>query len=980
MTNKPIFSFIIPTRNRIENCKKLLDSFRQKTTNLSQIEIVLVIDDDDAESKNFSYDGIHLKKTFTKPGQNMGALNMAGYHKTEGDYIMLFNDDVLIKTPGWDKKVFAAFRTFPDNIALVHVNDTVFQHNLCIFPFVSRTYCELLEGICPQDYIRYNIDDHIFDVFNLLAVLGQRRIIYLPNVIFQHLNYVPNASGQLEYLPDEKIHEVDIRRFNEFLPQRKNLAIRLMEHIVQYINKEKTKMWEKQLEAVNDSVAIRLPQHLRVCTETPRPQIATAISNDDSDIENFVTIISKKDALITKLENVINDNTSRLSNLATLVHDKDTHIRNLKNTINEKDAHIENLNVMISDKDRHIINIENIISHKYESIVWKTLNLFSKHNLKKALSYFKKHGFIASYKKCIEKITMKSPLVLNRALHEKEDLYYVWINKNEPTQKELDEQKNNLFKAEPKISIIVPVFNAPEHFLTAMIESVFSQTYSNWELCITDGASKGTYIKRILKEYARKDRRIKLKFISKNRGIAGNSNEAIVLATGDFITFLDHDDTLPQFALYEVINTINKNPNVDFIYSDEDKITEDGSKRIEPHFKQEWAPDTMLSYNYICHLSVIRKTVIDKVGRFREGFDGAQDYDLFLRALSISKCIVHIPKILYHWRAHKESTALEGQTKNYSIESSKRAITDYLINLNVKDFNVLEGLAYGTFQVSYKIEENPEVCIIIPSKDQVESLKKCITSIFNKTYYKNYNILIVDNMSQELETFNYYEIIKNKNRVSIINYNKPFNFSAINNYAVSKVQTDYILLLNNDIEVINGYWLTAMLEHAQRKAVGAVGAKLYYSNDTIQHAGVIIGLGGVAGHSHKHFPAKANGYFHRLMIIQNLSAVTAACMMIRKDLFHEIGGFDEKYSHAFNDVDLCMKIRKAGYLIVYTPNAELYHHESLSRGYEDTPEKQKRFNEEIKLFTKQWNYVLEKGDPYYNPNLTLAKEDFSIQV
>jgi len=557
--------------------------------------------------------------------------------------------------------------------------------------------------------------------------------------------------------------------------------------------------------------------------------------------------------------------------------------------------------------------------------------------------------------------------------------YYIWIKKHEPKGRMLEFQRDYKFNINPKISIIVPTFNTPRKFLVEMIDSVLMQTYSNWELCIADGGSKESYVKNILEEYVKKDMRMKKILLGENRGIAGNSNAALSLATGDFIALLDHDDLLAPFALFEIVKQINEHPEADFLYSDEDKISEDGKNRSNPHFKPDWSPDTMLSYNYLCHLSVIRKSIVDEVQGFREGYDGSQDYDLFLRVFKIARKIVHVPKILYHWRTHQLSVAQSGQAKIYAIDSGKRAIMDYLSNCDYKA-SVSDGIVFGTYRVSYEIKGCPKVSIIIPSKDKTGILKACISSILDKTDYPNYQIIIVDNLSEEKDTYEYYRHLKDYCQISIIHYNKPFNYSAINNYAVSQIETDHLLFLNNDTEIINANWITSMLEHAQRREVGAVGAKLYYPNDTIQHAGVIVGLGGVAGHSHKHFSKDASGYFYRPHIIQNLSAVTGACMMMRSEIFAEVDGFDERYSHAFNDIDLCLKIRERGYLIIYTPYAELYHHESLTRGYEGAPEKLKRFQKEIKLFKEKWGHILERVDIYYNPNLTLNREDFSLKI
>ncbi|MCK5237552.1 MAG: glycosyltransferase family 2 protein [Deltaproteobacteria bacterium] len=544
----------------------------------------------------------------------------------------------------------------------------------------------------------------------------------------------------------------------------------------------------------------------------------------------------------------------------------------------------------------------------------------------------------------------------------------------------MEKQKEIRFKFEPKISVIVPVFNTPGKFFIDTLRSVLNQTYSNWELCLVSGRSYAAQLEKKLKDHLKNDNRVRLKFIDDNKGITETLNDAISSAEGEYLTFLYHDEVLAPFALFEVITCINKDFELDFIYTDEDKITGYGNRRYEPHFKPEWSPDTILSCNYISHSTVIKKEIIDAVGGFRQGFDGAEDYDLILRATDRAGKIKRIPKILYHCRDNKGSVTLNSEARENAVTSGKKAVADFLDSKNTYKSHVSDGIVHGTYMVSYDIKSSPEVSIIIPTKDKVEVLKRCISSVLEKTDHPNYKIVVVDNSSEEKKTFDYYRELEANTRITILEYNEAFNYSAINNYAVSGVDSDYIVLLNNDTEVINSGWLTRMLEHAQRKKVGAVGAKLCYPNKTVQHGGVIIGLEELVGHSHRGCSKYDPGYFGRLNIIQNLSAVTAACMMMRREVFEEVGGLDERYSHVFNDIDLCLKMRGKGYLIVYTPYAELYHAEALSRGLDDTPEKMARLRKEVLLFQSCWDKVLKEGDPYYNPNLTHVAEDFSINI
>ena len=480
----------------------------------------------------------------------------------------------------------------------------------------------------------------------------------------------------------------------------------------------------------------------------------------------------------------------------------------------------------------------------------------------------------------------------------------------------------------------------------------------------------------------KKDPRIKVKFLEENFGISGNTNEAITQASGDYIGFLDHDDELAPFALYEVVRYINNHRSVRLLYSDEDKLYENNI-RSDPFFKPDWAPDHFLSQNYICHFLVIEKDVLAKTGKLRKEFDGSQDYDLILRLTELIKAseIGHIQKILYHWRVLPTSTSYSIQAKPSAMVSSKNAIQETLTRRKI-EAEVENGIIQDTYRVKYTIRGKPLISIIIPTKDHAEDLRKCIQSIVLKSTYDHYEIIIIDNDSHDPETLSLFSELKNDCRIRIIEYPHEFNFSGINNYAVGFANGELLLFLNNDTEVISQEWLSTMLEHAQRQEVGAVGAKLLYRDGTIQHAGVILGIGdtnsAVAGHSHKYACAGSPGYFSSLNIIRNYSAVTAACLMTRREVFDEVGGFDENLGVAFNDVELCLKIRTKNYLIVYTPYAELFHTESKSRGYDDTPEKTRRIQSEVRYIRSKWDMEIDKGDPYYNRNLSRIKEDFSL--
>lgn len=507
---------------------------------------------------------------------------------------------------------------------------------------------------------------------------------------------------------------------------------------------------------------------------------------------------------------------------------------------------------------------------------------------------------------------------------------------------------------QPKISIIMPLYNvAIEYFMGALF-SIFNQTYTNWELCIADASDKK------LTNLMNKKDKIKT-IIIENKGIAWNTNKALELATGEYVAFLDHDDLLTVNALEEVVIALNKNNELDIIYSDEDKVS--GLTIKDPFYKPDWAPDMLRSYNYICHLSVYKKSFINELGGLREGFDGAQDYDLILRATEKTTKIHHIPKVLYHWRMSSNSTAQNPDSKPYTDISAKKALTEHIERLGWKG-TVSNGLFKNSFKIEYELKEKPKVSIIICNKDKTELLNKCITSILTKTAYSNYDIIIVENNSVESKTFKYYEDIKS-DRIKVITWNNPFNYPAINNFGVENTDSEYILLLNNDVEVINSDWLDRMVEYIIREDVGIVGAKLYFPNNTIQHAGVIINDTRMPIHVGATGSRNDLGYMGRLKIVQNMMCVTGACLLTKKSVFNKVGKLDPLWALAFNDVDYCFKVFQAGFRIVWTPYAELYHHESQTRGYEDTPEKKKRFLGEIRHLVHKWNLLLSNGDVMY---------------
>ena len=555
--------------------------------------------------------------------------------------------------------------------------------------------------------------------------------------------------------------------------------------------------------------------------------------------------------------------------------------------------------------------------------------------------------------------------------------YAEWFTENLPSREELDQQRKTVFDKQPKISIIVPTYRTPEVFLREMIDSVVNQTYGNWELCIADGSEGDSVVEAILEDYTKKDSRIKYRLLEKNLGIADNTNAALELATGDYIGLFDHDDILAENALYEIVNALQED-DYDILYTDEDKISGDGKEHNDPNFKPDFSMDLFRSHNYITHFFVVKHSIMNKIEGFRSEYDGSQDYDLMFRCIENSEKIKHIPMILYHWRIHQNSVAGDPASKMYAYDAGKRAIEAHLKRMNIAASVEHQGL-WGMYHVKYETPGNPLISIVIPNKDHTKDLDVCIRSIQEKSSYRNFELIVVENNSTEKETFSYYEKIQEEfENVKVVTWEGSFNYSAINNFGVKYTNGEYLLFLNNDTEMISEHALEEMLGCCMREEVGAVGAKLLYEDDTVQHAGVVVGFGGYAGHVNTGIGRDDYGYMVRAMINCNYSAVTAACMLTKKELFLQVGGFDEQFVVACNDVDYCLQLRALDKLIVYNAFAEWYHYESKSRGYEDTPEKLARFENEVKKFQKKWPEILEKGDPFYNPNFPVTQAPFTL--
>ena len=588
------------------------------------------------------------------------------------------------------------------------------------------------------------------------------------------------------------------------------------------------------------------------------------------------------------------------------------------------------------------------------------------YNIQKGLRYLKHYGPKEFWIRLCER------------MEPEEVPYGPWFEKHKPSAEELERQRKKKWKNPPLISVAVPAYRTPPGFLEQMILSVKEQTYPHWELCIVNASRGEDGMEQVLGRYAGGDERIRVKNLEENLGIAGNTNEALEMARGEFVGLLDHDDLLAPQALFRIAEALTADPQADAVYTDEDKVTTDLSEHFQPHFKPDFNLDLLRSNNYITHFFVVRTRLAREAGGFCREFDGAQDYDFIFRCTEEAKKVLHVPEVLYHWRTHKASTADNPASKMYAFEAGKRAIEAHLARCG-QEGTVSLRKDLGFYRVEYPVQGEPLVSILIPNRDQKETLEKCLNSIWEKSTYNNYEILIVENNSSSPEIFNYYREIEKRPGVQILTWKEGFNYSAINNFGEKSAAGDYLLFLNNDVEVINPRWIEELLGNCQRKEVGIVGAKLYYPDDTIQHAGTVIGIGGIAGHAFLNMPRSRTGYLHKASLQMDLSAVTAACMMMKRQVFKQLGGFEERLSVAFNDVDLCLRTVQAGYLVVYNPEVELYHYESKSRGAEDSEEKVRRFQEEIEFMRCRWMDLLKKGDPYYNRNLTLSKWNYSLR-
>lgn len=625
------------------------------------------------------------------------------------------------------------------------------------------------------------------------------------------------------------------------------------------------------------------------------------------------------------------------------------------------------------------------------------------YRIKKGIRYFRHYGPKAFLNRLRDKM-------------EPEDVPYgPWYEKHRAGSEELIKQakREGGFSYRPFISVVVPCYQTKETYLTEMMDSVRAQSYSNWQLCLAD-ATPGNEVQETVEKYCRmhQESRICYHHLNENKGIAGNTNAGMELAEGEWIGLLDHDDLLAPEALYEMVLLMNNEPKCEVIYSDEDQVeeTRTGLTHKKPHFKPDFSPDLLRSNNYITHFLCVKRDIVNKVGGMREEFDGAQDYDFILRCTELAKHIGHVPRILYHWRVHSNSTADNPLSKTYAYDAGKRALEEHLKRTGQQG-EVSHLLHFGYYRVKYPVTGTPLVSILIPNKDQVDTLRRCIESV-RKSTWQNYEIIIIENNSSESETFAYYRelcgvsqegilddesisdsgawmdrsrnlyaegVLPDGQSVKVVVWEEGFNYSAINNFGFSFACGEYVVLLNNDIEMITENWMEEMLGNCQRPEVGIVGARLYYPDNTYQHAGIVVGIDGIAANMFPGLRRGQEGYYHRAALQLNYSAVTAACLMTPRGLYKKIHGLEEQLAVAFNDLDFCLRVRAEGYLVVYDPYVEAYHYESKSRGKEDTKEKVRRFGDEMDFIRTRWIAILKEGDPYYNPNFSLKKCNYSLR-
>jgi glycosyltransferase involved in cell wall biosynthesis len=724
-----------------------------------------------------------------------------------------------------------------------------------------------------------------------------------------------------------------------------------------------------------------------------------AIQQSELDLASLAQVMAERDKQLASLTKAKVESQLQIANLNQVIFERDEQVAGLNQRMAERDERIAGLTQGMAESQLQINALHSstswrmtqplrIVAHqgkRVRRVAELTMPAIKRggglgNTVKKAILLYRSEGLTGIRRgfRIVATSGQVNPAP-NSAEHDRND-YSEWIRRYDTitdATRAVMRRRIDGFSHKPLISVVMPTYNPNPDWLVAAIESVRNQIYPHWELCIADDASTNPAVRLILEEYALKDLRVKVEFRAVNGHISAASNTAIDLASGEWIALLDHDDLLPENALFWVANCIAKNTDCKLIYSDEDKVDE-GGRRFDAYFKCDWNPDLFYSQNMFSHLGVYERNLVRSVGGFRVGFEGAQDYDLALRCIEqvAATQIQHIPRVLYHWRVHAESTSASASAKPYAMTAGERAIAAHFERSAVSADVKLIGHGY---RVKYKLpDELPLVTIIIPTKNSRNLLQTCVNSILSRTSYKNFELLIIDNGSDELESLKYLDSLRLMSGITVIRDDDLFNFSRLNNLGVSASHGELVAMLNNDVEVISEDWLSELVSHALRPGIGAVGARLWYPNDTLQHGGITMGVGGVAAHAHRQMPKGHYGYFGRASLVHSFSAVTAACLLVRKDLYQQIGGLDEKnLPVAYNDVDFCLRLKEAGYRNIWTPFAELYHYESATRGTDEASFKRVRFANEREYMKKRWGAIIS-NDPAYSPNLTLNADDFSL--
>ena len=1008
--NYPLVAVMIPYYNSKLYITETIASVEQQS--YPNIEIIVVDDGSDAEDASYLAELLQNKPNIRYATQNNQGVAAARNHAArlaQGKYFLFLDaDDVIL--PDYVQEAVAILGNKP-NCKLVYPMVEFFdaQEGIWHLPPYDGIKSLLTGNRIPAASIHYAADFDDLNGFdkNLpthgdwdywIRLLANGGVVYqIPKVLFRYRKRQDGSSliNRIEQNP--ALIREDWQRVYE---KNRNL---FLQHHLGYFDLTHIAGVKADLELKYQTLLEKHTDNLAQNNELMQQSNKLAEKNNELN-RQVDTLTHRQSELESELYQQIDALNRQKIELEEELKQQITDLNNHKSELEQTSANLHANNANLANNlyewEKRQQKYKSLWTVKAFKPLVKTVQAMSSANryrksfrvlMQEKGSVGKAYQYLRRMYKANDLKTVKSFL---RSIHNRPDggftthfdiankiAYLEWIKQNDSrTEKQLDHIRHEIssFKHQPKVSVLMPVYNVDVKWLTMAIDSVRGQLYENWELCIADDASPNTAIRPLLERYAAMDERIKVVFREQNGHISENSNSALELANGEWLALMDHDDLLPENALFEVVKVLQSKPDTALIYSDEDKVDEKGV-RFMPHFKSDFNLDLLYGQNYISHLGVYRTEIAKEIGGFRKGLEGSQDYDFLLRYLlkiDHSK-VVHIPKILYHWRAIEGSTALAAGEKSYTTEAGIKALQNHFA-LKGSDVTVIRGKADNLYRVQWHWSDQPLVSLIIPTRNGYAITKQAIDSILNKTTYQNYEILLVDNNSDDPQALAYFEEVARHPKVKLLRYPHPFNYSAINNFAVEQAKGAIIGLINNDIEVINGEWLEEMVTQAQRPDIGCVGAMLYYPNDTVQHAGVFVGINGVAAHSHKHYIKKHPGYFSRLYVTQNLMAVTAACLLVRKDVFNEVNGLNEQdLTVAFNDVDFCLKVYAAGYRNLWTPFAQLYHHESISRGHEDNPEKQARFKREVDYMINTWK-TNKLQDPYYNPNLTLDHENFSI--